>query len=146
MSNLAHHLEAAAAAALAATGTGSFLYQSAEQVELSAQDHPTPLIVCYDFTTAQALASSRTESAALTLYFADTRPGTSDGDTAHHAAVARMEQLKRRFLAALDAHPLAQVEGIRATPFSSYTSSGLDGVGCQLTLTVPAASLVTACL
>lgn len=151
MSTLAATLEAAATAALAAyagiAGTpGTFLYQSAEQAELSAQDHPLPLIVCYDFTTSQASASSRVESATLTLYFADARPGTSDDDQQHHAATARMEQLKRQLLARLDAGHLVLVEGIRATPFSNYTSSELDGVGCQFTLTVPAATLVAACL
>ena len=135
----AQYLEAAALLAL--NGVGTFLYQSAEQAELSAQDHPLPLIVCYDFTTSQARADSRTESAGLTLYFADARPGSSDDDQQHHAAVNRMEQLKRRLLAALDARPLAQLDGIRATPFSNYTSSELDGVGCQFTLTVPAGAL-----
>lgn len=139
MSNLTFALQAAALTAL--NGSGSFLYQSAEQAELSAQDHALPLIVCYDFTTSQTGPASRVEAAGLTLYFADARPGASDDPVEHHAAVARMEALKRRFLAALDAGPLVQLDGIRATPFTGYTSSELDGVGCQLTLTVPAASL-----
>ena len=143
-SPIAQTLEAAALLAL--SGTGSFLYQSAEQAELSAQDHALPLIVCYDFTTSQASPNSRTESAALTLYFADARPGQGDDPAAHHATTAAMEALKRRFLAALDAGPLAQLDGIRATPFAGYTSSELDGIGCQFTLTVPAAALVVACL
>ena len=49
-------------------------------------------------------------------------------------------------LTALDARPLAQIDAIRDTPFTGFTSSQLDGVGCQFTLTVPAPLLVVACL
>ena len=49
-------------------------------------------------------------------------------------------------LTALDARPLAQIDAIRDTPFTSFTSSQLDGLGCQFTLTVPAPSLVAECL
>ena len=144
MTSPASYLAAAALSAL--NGTGTFIRQSAEQAELTAQTAPTPHIVLYDYTTSQASTFGRTEGAAITLYFADARPGNTDDAAQHHAAVERMTLLKRRFLAALDASPFVQVDAMRATPFANFTSSQLDGVGCQFTLTVPAGSLVVACL
>ena len=76
----------------------------------------------------------------------DAKPGAGDDPLAHHAAVTRMEALKRRFLAALDAKPRVQLDTLRATPFADAYAAKLDGVGCQFTLTVPAPSLVAACL
>lgn len=126
----------AAAAAFAAGGT--YLRQSAEQVELSVQDRPGPFVILYDFTTTTATASARAEAAALTLYFATSRPGAGDDPLAHQAAVLDMDALRRRFLAALDRYPVVQLDGIRVTPFQNFTSAELDGVGCQFTLTLPA--------
>lgn len=139
MTSLTEHIEAAATAALA--GTGTYLRESAEQATLDTSGLPAPFIVCGDYTTSQAGPESRTESAFLTLYFADTRTGQGDSPEAHQAAVARMEVLKRRFLTALDASPRAMLTGIKATPFEGAYAAELDGVGVQLTLAVPAVAL-----
>jgi len=134
------YLETAATTALASAGT--YLRESAVQAEVDTSTKlPAPFIIVGDYTTNTARASSRTDSATVSLYFADSRKGQGDSPEAHHAAVARMAALKRRFLAALDAYPLAQVEGIRATPFDGFYSAELDGVGVQFTLTVPAVAL-----
>jgi hypothetical protein len=129
----------ATAAATALAGTGTYLRESAVQAEVDTSlPHPAPFIIVGDYTTNTARGSSRTDSAVVTLYFADSRPGQGDSPEAHQAAVARMEVLKRAFLTRLDAYPLAQIEGIRATPFDGFYSAELDGIGVQLTLTVPA--------
>lgn len=126
---------------------GTYLRVSAVQagIETSTAD-PAPFIICYDFTTSQADTNSRVESAAVTLYFADVKPGQGDSAEIHHDATARMTLLKQRFFAALDAHPLVQISAMRATPFADSYAAKLDGVGVQFTLTVPAPSLVAACL
>lgn len=131
------YLETAATVALAAAGT--YLRESTVQAEVDTSlASPAPFIIVGDYTTNTARVSSRTDSATVSLYFADARPGQGDSPEAHQDAVSRMEALKRKFLAALDAYPLAQIEGIRATPFDGFYSAELDGVGVQLTLTVPA--------
>lgn len=140
----ADYLAAAATTALA--GTGTYLRETPEQATLDTSSLPAPFIVCGEYTTTQARPDSRVSGAAVSLYFCDVVPGQGDDPAAHFAAVARMEQLKQRFLAALDAYPLAQLDGIRATPMSGIYAAMLDGVGVQLTLTVPAASTVAACV
>jgi hypothetical protein len=134
------YLSAAATAALA--GAGTYLRESAAQAEVDTSlPYPAPFIIVGDYTTNTPRASSRTSSATVSLYFADTRTGQGDSPEVHQDAVARMEALKRKFLAALDNYPLAQIEAIRATPFDGFYSAELDGVGMQFTLTVPAVAL-----
>ena len=143
-STLANHIEAAALFALA--GTGTFIHESQAQATLTANYAALPAIVYGTATLSQALASSRVESATVTVYFADATPGAGDDADATHATQDRMQLLRRRFLAALDAGPLVQVEGIKATPHEAIYEAMLDGVGCQFTLTVPAAPLLVPCL
>ena len=144
MSSLDTHIPAAATAAL--NGTGSFLHESQGQATLTANYAALPAIVYGTATTSQQQASSRVEAATVTVYFADATPGAGDDAAATFATQERMQQLKRRFLAALDAGPLVQVDGIKATPMAGIYEAVLDGIGCQFTLTVPAGSLVAACL
>lgn len=135
-----------AAAAFALSGSGSFIHESQGQATLTANYAALPAIVYGTATTSQQQASSRVETATVTVYFADATPGPGDDAAATYATQDRMQQLKRRFLTALDAGPLVQVEGIKATPHESIYEAMLDGVGCSFTLTVPAGSLVAACL
>lgn len=136
MNSPADYIFAAVAAALASGGT--FLYQSAEQATLSLNDSPVPAVVLYDYTTNQAGATAKAQSAPLTLYFATSVQGQGDDPEAHHAAVDAMRELKRRFFAELDSSPYVQIDTIRDTPFSGAFEAMLDGVGCQFTLTIPA--------
>lgn len=147
----AAYIEAAATAALLAyagtTGTpGTFRHESREQADLDVQADPLPFVVLFEATSNQTGPGSRVLATNVTLFFADAVPGPGDDPVAHQAAVTRMAGLKRAFFAALDAYPRAQIDGIRDTPFTGFTSSQLDGLGCQFTLTVPAPSLVVACL
>lgn len=136
----------AAAAAYALAGVGSFIHESQAQATLQANYAALPAIVYGTATVSQTLASSRVEAANVTVYFADATPGLGDDAAATYATQDRMQALKRRFLAALDADPLVQVEGLRAAPMAGIYEAMLDGIGCQYTLTVPAPSLVVACL
>lgn len=138
---LADYLAAAAAAASVAYGSVTYVRQSAEQATLTLNAAALPAIILYDYTTSQVGPQSRVETAALTLYFADARPGDGDSPEAHHAAVARMRTLQGQFLRALHAYPLVQLDNLRDTPFTSAYEAELDGVGLQLTLTVPAVAL-----
>ena len=144
MNSIDQHLSDAATAALA--GTGAFIHESQGQATLTANYAALPVIVYGTATTSQQQASSRVEVAAITVYFADATPGAGDDAAATHATQDRMQQLKRRFLAALDAAPLVQVDGIKATPMAGIYEAVLDGVGCQFLLTVPSAPLVVRCL
>ena len=136
----------AAAAAFALNGVGTYIRESQAEATLTANYAALPVIVFGTATTNQQQAVSRVETAAVTVYFADATPGPGDNAAATYATHARMQVHKRRFLAALDTGPLVQVDGIRATPQESIYEAMLDGVGCQFTLTVPAASLVVVCL
>ena len=136
----------AAAAAYALAGVGSFIHESQAQATLTANYTALPAIVYGTATVSQTLASSRVEAANVTVYFADATPGLGDDAAATYATQDRMQALKRRFLAALDAGPLVQVDGLRATPMAGIYEAMLDGIGCQYTLTIPAPSLVVACL
>ena len=127
-----------AAAAFALNGAGSFIHESQGQATLTANYAALPAIVYGTATLSQPQASSRVEAAALTVYFADATPGPGDDAAATHATQDRMQALKRRFLAALDAGPLVQLDGIRATPMAGIYEAVLDGIGCQFTVTVPA--------
>lgn len=144
MNSLDQYIAAAALAAL--QGTGSFLHESQGQATLTANYAALPVIVYGTATASQPQASSRVEAATVTVYFAAATPGPGDNAAATHATQERMQALARRFLAALDAGPLVQVEGIKATPMAGIYEAVLDGIGCQFTLTVPAGSLVAACL
>ena len=144
MSSLDQIIQLAATAAL--QGVGSFLHESQSQATLTANYAALPAIVYGTATTSQQQASSRVEAATVTVYFADATPGLGDDAAATHATQERMQQLKRRFLAALDAGPLVQVDGIKATPMAGIYEAVLDGIGCQFTLTVPAGSLLSTCL
>lgn len=144
MSSLDLAIQAAAEAAL--QGVGTFIHESQAQATLTANYAATPVIVYGTATTSQQATGSRVEAATVTVYFADTTPGFTDDAAATYATQERMQQLKRRFLAALDAGPLVQVESIKATPMAGVYEAVLDGIGCQFTLTVPAGSLVAACL
>jgi hypothetical protein len=128
----------AAAAAAFAGGPGTFLYQSAEQATLSLNSAQVPAIVLFDYTTSQPTATSKAQSAPLTLYFATSVAGMGDDSEGHHAATEDMRALQRRFFAELDRSPYAQIEGIKATPFAGAFEAQLDGVGIQFTLTIPA--------
>ena len=144
MSSLDQSIAAAAAYALA--GVGSFIHESQAQATLTANYAALPAIVYGAATTSQPLPGSRVESATLTVYFADATPGAGDDAAATYATQDRMQLLKRRFLAALDAGPLVQLDGIRATPMAGIYEAVLDGIGCQFTLSVPAPPLLAACL
>ena len=144
MNSLDQHLSDAATTALA--GVGAFIHESQGQATLTANYAALPVIVYGTATTSQQASSSRVEAAAVTVYFADATPGPGDDAAATHATQDRMQQLKRRFLAALDAGPLVQLDGIKATPHEAIYEAMLDGIGCQFTLTVPAGSLLVACL
>lgn len=144
MSTLDQYIAAAAATALA--GVGSFIHESQAQATLTANYAALPAIVYGTATLSQALTSSRVESATVTVYFADATPGLGDDAAAIYATQARMHTLKRRFLAALDAGPLVQIDAIRATPQAAIYEAMLDGIGCQFTHTVPANGLLLACL
>ncbi len=135
----ADYLLAAATAALA--GQGTYLRENHADANLDSFDAALPLIVLGDYSSQQRGPESRVSSALLTLYFADKRPGDGDSPEAHFAAVARMEALQRRLLAALDAYPKVQLDSIRATPMASLYAAELDGIGVQLTVTVPAVAL-----
>lgn len=137
-------IEAAATATLA--GVGTFIHEPNAQATLTANYADLPVIVYGTATTNQPRPDSRTEAAAVTVYFADATPGNGDDAAATQATQDRMQALKRRFLAALDAGPLVQLDGIKATPMAGIYEAVLDGIGCQFTLTVPAGSLVEACL
>ncbi|MGI4871504.1 MAG: hypothetical protein ACRYFX_10035 [Janthinobacterium lividum] len=131
-----------AAALTALNGTGTWLRESPVQAGIdTSAGYPAPFIICGDYTTTQAQASSRTSAAAVTLYFADVCPSKADDAQAHLAAIARMEELKRRFLTALNADDFTQIEAIRASPFAAAYAARLDGVGMQFTLTVPTRAL-----
>lgn len=139
MTSPADYLAAAARVALA--GIGTFLFESREQVTVSLNSAPLPAIILYAYTLAQAGPSARVESAAVTLYFGDATPGSNDDAAAAYATQQRMRVLKQRFLAALDANMLAQLDGLKDTGFEAAYEARLDGVGCQFTLTVPAVAL-----
>ena len=144
MSALIQYIEAAATTAL--QGVGSFIHEAQGQATLTANYAALPVIVYGTATTSQQQASSRVESAQLTVYFGDATPGAGDDAAATYATQERMQQLKRRFLAALDTGLLVQVDGIKATPMAGIYEAVLDGIGCQFTLTVPADALIVACL
>lgn len=128
----------AAAAAYALAGVGSFIHESQAQATLTANYAALPAIVYGTATVSQTLASSRVEAANVTVYFADATPGLGDDAAATYATQDRMQALKRRFLAALDAGPLVQLDSIKANPFAVGYEAMLDGLGCQFTLTLPA--------
>ena len=128
----------ATAAAFALNGVGSFIHESQGQATLTANYAALPAIVYGTATLSQALPSSRVETAAVSIYFADATPGPGDDAAATYATQDRMQALRRRFLAALDAGPLVQLDGIRATPMMGIYEAVLDGLGCQFTLTLPA--------
>ena len=144
MTSPAAYIQAAALAAL--NGTGTFAHESNAQATLTLNAAALPAIIYGTATVGQPRPDSRAESTTATVYFADATPGPGDDAAATYATQERMQGLKRRFLAALDAYPLAQVDGIKATPFAVTYEAMLDGVGAQFTLTVPAGSLVEACL
>ena len=144
MTSPADYLAAAARTALA--GSGSFFHERGEQVTLALDAAPLPAIVLYDYSTSQANPAARVESAACTLYFSTSRPGQGDDPAAGNLAVTQMMALKSKFLTALDAALLAQVDGLKATAFYNAFAAELDGVGCQFVLTVPAVPLVPVCV
>ena len=144
MTSLDTCIAAAATAALA--GAGSFIHESQAQATLAANNAPLPAIIYATATTSQQAASSRVEAATVTVYFAAATAGAGDNAAATYDTQQQMHQLKRRFLAALDTGALVQVDGIKATPMAGLYEAVLDGVGCQFTLTVPAAPLLPACL
>lgn len=136
----------AAAAAYALDGVGSFIHESQAQATLTANYAALPAIVYGTATLSQQLATSRVETATVTVFFADATPGNGDDAAAIYATQARMQLLKRRFLAALDTGPLVQLDGIKATPMESIYEAMLNGIGCQFTLSVPAPALLVVCL
>jgi hypothetical protein len=149
MNSPADYIEAAATRALgiyAASATpGTYLHGSAVQASVDANDVPLPLINLFDYTTNQQTTTSRVERADCTMYFGDRKDGQGDDAIIEAAAVERMHQLRRRFLAALDNSPVVEITNMRATPFHDAYGAKLTGVGMQFTLGVPAGSLVEAC-
>jgi len=143
MPSFSDYIQAAALQALG--GAGTFAQETREQATLTANSNALPLIVFGDFTTSQK-GTSGLARADLSLFFGDARPGEGDDPEADLAAITRMDTLKRRFLGALDANALVEVTNMRATPFRNVYEAELVGVGVQLTLGIPAASLLAYCL
>jgi hypothetical protein len=137
------YLQAAALAALA--GVGSFFHERPEQAGLDLNTAVLPAIIFRDYTVSQSTPTANTETAPVLLYFATSRPGQGDDPAAGNAAVAAMQALAARFMAALDSSDFTQIVGLKANPFYNAYAAELDGVGFEFTLTVPAASLHLPC-
>lgn len=148
MTSHADYIEAAATKALAqwAPVPGTYMNGSAVQASLEADAVPLPLLNLFDYTTNQQATTSRVERADCTMYFGDRKEGQGDDAEIEAAAVARMRQLMRRFLAALDSSPVVEITNMRATPFHDAYGAKLTGVGVQFTLGIPAGTFAEACL
>lgn len=140
----ADFIASAASYALAAAGT--FLRETPEQATLDTSALAPPFIVLGEYTTSQVRLESRVSAAAITLYFADARPGPGDSPAAHQDALRRMEALRQSFVASLDASYLVALDSIKFTPFTSAYAAQLDGIGMSFTLTVPMTAPIPACL
>ena len=140
MSSLAQTIAAAAAYAL--NGTGTYLRERAADAGLDTSTaRPAPFIVCGDLTITTLITpvGKEFDSATPTVYFGDSKPGLGDSTPAHDDAVLRMELLQERFFSELLRLDY-QASGRRRTEMRDIYAAMLDGLGCQFTLAMPAAS------
>lgn len=148
MTSAIDYIRSAASAALAAyalateSEPGTFVHGSDIDADLETKFGPLPLVLLFDPTTNQKAATSRVSRADCTLYFGDKKPGQGDSPEVEEATVLRMQDLKKRLLAALDASPVVELTNLRDSPFHNAYSAELTGVGLQFTLGVPAGALV----
>lgn len=146
MNSLAQTIAAAANTALA--GVGTYLRETPTFAGIDTSSGLTaPYIICSDFVIKSVITpvGKEFESTTATIFFGDVRPGAGDDTGAHDATVSRMQGLQYLFFAELLRMDY-DTNGRQRTEMHDVYAAMLDGLGMQFTISIPAPSLVPACL